>query len=130
MRAVGVLALLGGLLGMHVLGDHGAGGSHDVAMVTAAGVEATPVGSGVHMPADAEAGTVPVGHAPSDDPVFAMLCVLALLAGILVLLPPSARRVLRRLADPAASIPRPRAPGEAAPPPSPPSLHVLCISRR
>lgn len=125
--ALVVVAVVVGLVAMHPLGLHGAGGGHAFAMSPSAATAASG-------PAAESAGHHGTG-APSADPVqehdagvqlgMAMACVIALLVTLLVLLPP---RLLP------GSI---RAPVRAGPGvgtllrvlPRAPSLHVLCVSR-
>ncbi|MDR2998131.1 MAG: DUF6153 family protein [Microbacterium sp.] len=125
-RLIAVLVLLAGLLGMHVLGLHGTSEHHgmsDTAITHAMTADAAMTDTAPSMAA------APVAHPAGDhgsdaDGAMAALCVLALLAGILLLRAP----VLR------GGLPAPgillRALAAVPVAPQPPSLDVLCISRR
>ncbi|MFE6996259.1 DUF6153 family protein [Microbacterium sp. NPDC057659] len=128
-RLIAVIVLLAGLLGMHVLGLHGSSEHHamsDTAVTHAMTADATMT-TDAPQPMAADAYPVlqaPGGHGSGADGAMAALCVLALLAGILLLRAPVLRGGL-----PAPGILR-RALAAAPVAPWPPSLDVLCISRR
>ena len=127
-----VFALVVGVLSMHTLSADSSG---HAPTAMAHGQAATS-----HADASAEAAAPTTGHgasAPVQGPVegpgpdrghadMLTLCVLALLAGLLLLLPPAVL-LISRSANPF------RAPAlhpfRAAPPPRPPSLILLSISR-
>lgn len=123
----GLLLLIVGLLGMHVLGLHGTPVAHAAPCAVAAGV--VPHESASH---DAVAGA-DLGHAAgghSQDGAaghlhVAMTCVFLLLLAMSGLVPPRIRRSwIPRTLRAVAAI----RPGATAVPCAP-SLHVLCISR-
>ncbi|REJ05095.1 hypothetical protein DY023_10945 [Microbacterium bovistercoris] len=136
-RLIAVIVLLAGLLGMHVLGLHGTAEHHGMSETTVAHALTTDAAqptvaaeAGVlhaeagHSAASSAVLQTPTGHGFGADGMMAAMCVLALLAGILLLRAPSLRgglptpgTLLRVLAVVPAS-------------PQPPSLDVLCISRR
>ncbi|MFC4138432.1 MULTISPECIES: hypothetical protein [unclassified Microbacterium] len=136
-RLIAVIVLLSGLLGMHVLGLHGTSDHHGMSetavthAMTADAAQPTAAEASVVRHADAGHGVdasavlqAPAGHGTGAGGTMAALCVLALLAGILLLRAPSLRGGL-----PAPGILL-RAPAAVPVAPQPPSLDVLCISRR
>lgn len=131
-RLIGVVALtlsvVVGLLAMHSATptQHSQESTHTVAV---------GISTDAALPESAPAGSTPLEHcdceAQDSAPMHSMLmvaCVLALLATVLVLVPPAASRVtfaaLRRIKASSAAWLR-----GALAPPRPPSLLVLSISR-
>lgn len=125
--------LIVGLLGMHALGGHPAehSGEHPVA----AGVADPASAAEAHMIADAapQGAVTGPGFVAEPDPVAepggdhaaaaGVACVLALLAGILLLIRPEGWRSPQFGAVFAVG------PAPASAPVDPPSLHLFCISR-
>ncbi|MFE6735916.1 hypothetical protein [Microbacterium sp. NPDC057650] len=110
-RLIAVIVLLAGLLGMHVLGLHGTSEHHamsDTAVTHAMTTDAA-IPADAPPPMSAPAPTVlqaPTEHGSGADGAMAAMCVLALLAGILLLRAPVLRGDCPRPASCCARSPR------------------------
>jgi hypothetical protein len=149
-RVIAAVALIAGLLGMHVLmapSSHAAHARADVAEFVVSSVSATsqphhgaaaapsasllsaanpaldqlPCASVCADPASQESS-----HG-QDESIWSVICVLALLLTALLLMPPGRSRVLSRR-GPWPAVRQTDADGSSAPQ-HPPSLHLLSISR-
>lgn len=137
-RAVTILAVVAGLVGMHVLG----GGTAGMAMHHRSAVAADQMSALSAL--SALSGTVVPGPARNADPSSAPatspdrhehlthVCLLALAGAIVLLLVVLGilRRGLSHSIWPAAAPPVPRAPPRTAPVPFDPSIYDLCVQRQ
>lgn len=139
MLAAVVALLIAGLLGMHVLGgsagSHGAHGAGPGSAAIGAAVEHAPDGAAAAHAHAAEAASAAKAAPCLGDCVDAplapghaelMACVLALLAGLIVLVPPGS---LGRSWMRVAMLPAPSDASAVLLVPPPPSLTLLSISR-
>lgn len=121
-----VLGILLGLLGMHTLSGDATGHGHGTPVSAAHASSTSPHDSAATAPdGSSEASATAASESPVH-PGMLSACVLALLAALTLIVPPSAslglRPRLQRMPGSMASLSRAAAP-------RPPSHIVLCISR-